>query len=302
MAFIRALGLPVKMKMFSLSTTGTENNAYEMAWGSFPGVRTFLGFRNLFDPNMWALRLEILNFNYLVLDFLRDPFKDDRDSLLSYPSDGSQASSPARDKETNQISLGDYLHRHNFSDFFFEIYLIPLLAVLWGLGDVWRILDLPAEAVFHHLWDNGFCNGHSLWPAWAVLDHRANFRAAMRHLPTGKIHLGVPIASVTSNRDGSLMLHGRNGKKEQFDHVIFAMPGKEALDLMHKDPNLKLDESVILSGFQETKAMAIIHSDETVSFTLQWKPAPTESLLIIVTAYATIQASLEPCQPHEKGP
>ena len=267
MAFLRALGLPVKSKMFSISTTGMEENAYEMAWGSFPGVRTLFGFRSLFNPSMWTLRLEILNFNFLILDFLRDPLKDDRDSLLSYPSGGSQESSPVR-KEADRISLEDYLRGHNFSDRFFERYLIPLLSVLWNLGDVWRIMDLPVDAVFRHLWENGFCNGHHLWPAWAVLGHSANFRAALRHLPADKLHTDAPIASVTSDRTKiSFTLQLENGGKEIFDHVIFAMPGKDALHLLKKDPNLKLDESVILRGFQETKAMAIIHSDESVRLT-----------------------------------
>lgn len=140
-----------------------------------------------------------MNFNSLVLDFLRDPFKGDRDSLLSYPSEGSQESSPVG-KETNRISLEDYLRRHYFSDRFLERYLIPLLSVLWGLGDVCRIMDLPVDAVFRHLWKNGFCNGHYMWPAWAVLDHRANFRAALRRLPADKLHTDAPTASVASDR------------------------------------------------------------------------------------------------------
>lgn len=64
MAFLRAIGLPVKRKNFSLSTTGMEENAYEMTWGSFPGDRTFFGFRSFFNPSMWTLRLEIIELQF----------------------------------------------------------------------------------------------------------------------------------------------------------------------------------------------------------------------------------------------
>ena len=228
-------------------------------------MRTFLKISNLLDPDVWELRLDILTFTYVAMDLLRKPTIYDHDSVLSF---SSEPPSPEEKEPTDQASLQGFLLERNFSDKFLQRYLAPLISILWGLGDMERIKQLPAETIIRYLWDHGILTAQYPWANWATLDRGVNFRDVIKNMFAENIYTDTPIVSITPDpTNRSFILRKRNGRKVQFDHVILAMPALEALGLLSQSATL--DERLILSGFLESRAIAVIHPEDTVScFTL----------------------------------
>jgi predicted NAD/FAD-binding protein len=81
----------------------------------------------------------------------------------------------------------------------------------------------------------------------------------MRGFPPNHIFLNTPVESITNDDDGRVRIHLRDGKSEIYDHVILAIHGDQAHDLILQEADL--EERAILSGFQTSKNTAILHND-----------------------------------------
>jgi predicted NAD/FAD-binding protein len=81
----------------------------------------------------------------------------------------------------------------------------------------------------------------------------------MKGFPPNHVLLNTPVESITNEDDGRVRLHLENGKEAVYDHVIIATHGDQAHALIL--PEADLEEKEILSGFQTSKNMVILHSD-----------------------------------------
>lgn len=88
---------------------------------------------------------------------------------------------------------------------------------------------------------------------------QAYIDAVVKGFPPNHLFLKTPVQSVTNEPDGRVRLHLFNGKSEVYDHVILATHGDQAYEIVKAEATAQ--EKAILSKFQTSKNIAVLHSD-----------------------------------------
>ena len=187
---------------------------------------------NLFRPSFLQMLMEILRFNR------QSP------QLLS--------------EDSSDISLGDYLDRGHYSETFRENYLIPMGAAIWSTSPS-KMLEFPARYFIQFLVNHGLVTltDRPIWRtivggSWRYIDRLTeSFR--------DRIRLNCPVISVRRNED-HVNVTSASGP-EQFDQVVFATHGDQALRLL-SDPSAV--EREVLSPFVCSKNIAVLHTDASL--------------------------------------
>ncbi len=155
-------------------------------------------------------------------------------------------------------SLGTFLARHNFSPFFVEYFMTPLVAAVWSCPPV-AALDYPARYLFVFLQHHGMLTVFGS-PTWrTVVGGSATYVDAIaRHLD--EIRLGAAVRSLRRTPTGVLLHTDRRGP-EEFDAVVVATHSDQALALL-AEPTAY--ERAVLGAIGYTPNLARLHTDESV--------------------------------------
>ena len=86
----------------------------------------------------------------------------------------------------------------------------------------------------------------------------------LSRLPTGRLHLSTPVHAVSSS-EGKVILVTATGKRETFDHIIFACHSDDALRILDAGSGATPEEREILGAFGWNRNEVWLHSDEDVS-------------------------------------
>lgn len=232
---------PNLTRLFDL--LGVETVASDMSFSvsvdrgylEYAGARRLAGLfgqrRNLARPRFWRMMNDVLRF-YRQMPKL------------------------ARSGALNDLSLGEALDRHGYSETFRNDHLLPMAAAIWSCSTR-SMLDFPALSFIR------FCENHGLLqlgnrPAWrSVLGGSRSYVAKMRRDVSGPINLNCPIVRVRRAADG-VYLTRRDGRTERFDHVVIGAHGDQALAMLD-DPSP--EECSVLGAFGYQKNRAILHTD-----------------------------------------
>lgn len=156
-------------------------------------------------------------------------------------------------------TLGAYLTRKRYSQFFIDNHLLPMAAAIWST----RACDMLAYPVSAFV---AFFNSHGLLslknrPQWksviggsrAYVDKlTASYRDTIR---TGVDGIGV-------RRDGAdVIVTDAQGHEQRFDHVVIGAHADEALGLLR---DADANERAILGAFTYTANEAVLHTDATL--------------------------------------
>jgi predicted NAD/FAD-binding protein len=187
---------------------------------------------NLFRPSFWRMLTEILRFN--------------RESPHLLNADAPD------------MSLDDYLDRGRYSRSFRDQYLVPMGAAIWSTSPL-KMLEFPARYFVQFLVNHGLVTltDRPIWctivgGSWKYVDQlTAPFR--------DQIRLNCPVKSVRRTQDSVEVISPRGC--EQFDHVIFATHGDQALRLLEDASSL---EREILGPFVCSRNLAILHTDASL--------------------------------------
>lgn len=188
--------------------------------------------RNLFRPRFWKLILEIVSFNRLCKQaFHNDDFKQNN-------------------------TLGDFLSKHGFSDFFAEHYILPMGAAIWSTSLQAMVqfeLKFFIQFFFHH----GLLNLVDR-PQWYVVEggSRSYVTKIVERLKR-PIQLNSQISQVIRQAEGVHIVFD-NGERKIFDEVIFACHSDQALRLLG-DANS--DEQSVLAGIPYSNNQVTLHTD-----------------------------------------
>ena len=224
---IGVTGTPTQMS-FSVSnqSNGLEYNGHTLS-------TLFAQKRNFLNPRFYRFIYEILRFNKLAKEAAIQP-------------------------QNRELTLGDFLRQHRFSDYFSDNYILPMGAAIWSstLADM-RGFPLP-------FFLNFFLN-HGLLdivdrPQWYVID--GGSKAYIDPLTKGfkeKIRLNCPVNSVERSHDGVLIQSSFG--TEHFDAVIFACHSDQALRML-QDPSEM--EHNLLSKMEYQANEVTLHTDTTL--------------------------------------
>ncbi|KAL9105676.1 MAG: hypothetical protein Q9227_009194 [Pyrenula ochraceoflavens] len=188
---------------------------------------------------MWRLLFDIVRFNQLAVDLLRD---DDQD---------------------NQISIGEYLDKNGYSQTFRDDYLMPMTAAVWSTSPDKCTLQFPAVTLVRFMWNHHLLNTISARAPWRCIEggSKKYVDAIVDGIPEDRIHLKSKVTGVSPQENGQVTVEFENGS-EKYDHVILATHGNQAMELMTKSATK--GEASILGVFHTSRNLAILHSDTSL--------------------------------------
>ncbi|HCW65655.1 MAG TPA: NAD/FAD-binding protein, partial [Thalassospira lucentensis] len=149
-----------------------------------------------------------------------------RDILRFY----REAPAALEDGTAETTSLGDYLRDNKYSQSFINDHLLPMGAAIWSTP-VDTMMAYPLAAFVR------FCQNHGLLqikdrPQWrTVVGGSREYVKRMTAGISGGVVLDRAIAKVGRTASGGAYVEDRYGKRDEYDHVVLACHGDQALAL-----------------------------------------------------------------------
>lgn len=198
------------------------------------GLGAFFAQRsNAVRPVHWRLLAEIFRFNKLARRFLS--------------RGGSNA------------TLREFLEVNNFSEYFRDYYVTPLLAAIWSAAPG-EVGDYPAGYFLNFFLNHGLLEVKT-GPRWRVVQGGSGtyVDAFTRHY-RDRVRLATPVQSILRERDG-VLVQPQQGEPERFDHVVLAVHSDVALGML-ADPSDA--ETEILSAIAYRDNDVVLHTDTSL--------------------------------------
>lgn len=195
---------------------------------------------------LFAQRSNFLNLRFLkmIREILRFN-KETRQQLADQAID---------DRET----LGDYLNRNGYSEYFRDFYIVPMGSAIWSAPEI-VLKRFPIRFFLQ------FFNNHGMLsvddrPTWRVITGgSAQYVDKMMNRLEGRVHLNSPVQRVERDPDG-VTLASESGK-QRFDQVIFACHSDQALSILAQPSNA---EQQILGAIDYQSNDVVLHTDTSV--------------------------------------
>ena len=159
--------------------------------------------------------------------------------------------------ELSGLSMEDFLARYNYSKFFRERFILPMVGAIWSTS-LEKVLDFPAENFISFFRNHDLMTG--LWQAqkWRTLEGGSELYVGEIIRRLGKKNkTNAEVVQVNRTQKDCKILF-LNGSVRSFDHVIFAIPAPVIRGLL---TNQSTTEVSTLSKFNTTKNKVVLHSD-----------------------------------------
>lgn len=218
----RELDVPTQPTEMSMSIT-CSGCGLSYAGGRGP-KGMFAQRRRLADPRFVKMLADVPRFHRAARALLADPSVD--------------------------LTWGEFLAQHRFSDYFVRHFAIPLVACVWSCGDL-DASSYPARHLFRFLDHHGMLTVTGS-PTWrTVTGGSATYvDRLVQRLPDARKE--SPVTAVTRHDDG-VDVQLRGGHTTTFDHVVVATHADQALELLaDATPDEKRDLSAIRYSRNET--------------------------------------------------
>jgi uncharacterized protein len=156
------------------------------------------------------------------------------------------------------LTLGDFLKSNNFSYYFINFHIIPMVAAIWSMP------PNLAEKMPMDLFLNFFKN-HGLFkiknrPQWYTVTGRSKvYVNKVLQTISGEYFKNYEVKAVKRNQINVRLYYGSSNEYFDYDKVIFATHADDALKLI-KDPTK--NEKNILGNFKYKKNIAYLHYDD----------------------------------------
>ena len=159
----------------------------------------------------------------------------------------------------NKETLGDFLKKENFSDYFINYHIIPMVAAIWSMPP-YEAKQMPLNFFIN------FFKNHGLFklkdrPQWFTVTNRSKtYVDKVISQISGEYYKNYPINKIIRNIDNLKVYYGSENEFFTYDKVVIATHADDALSLIE---NPTKEESKILSNFKYKKNLAVIHSDSS---------------------------------------
>ena len=154
-------------------------------------------------------------------------------------------------------TLGDFLKLRNFSNYFINFHIIPMVSAIWSMP------TNLAEKMPMDLFLNFFKN-HGLFkiknrPQWFTVTGRSKvYVNKVLQTISGEHFKNYEIKSVERSENKVRLNYGSSNEYFDYDKVVFATHADEALKLLKKPTK---NEIKILSKFKYKKNIAYLHNE-----------------------------------------
>jgi predicted NAD/FAD-binding protein len=196
--------------------------------------------RNIISPSFWRIVLDIVKFNKLCKKHIEDG------------------------KDTNNITLIDFIKSHQLSEGFTHNYILPMCAAIWSTS-------LEASANFPLSFFLKFFNNHGLLnitnrPQWyTIIGGSSQYIKPLTASFEDKIRLNSPVQKVSETENGYIVTV--NGKEHTFDQVVFACHSDQALkmlDVSSFDEKTQKHLNEVLGAIPYSDNEVVMHTDTSI--------------------------------------
>ena len=163
------------------------------------------------------------------------------------------------EKSNSQLTLGEFLSRHNFTQTFINYYILPMGAAIWS-SSMNDIYEYPAHSFLSFFNNHGLLNIKDR-PQWkTIVGGSREYVKELTRPFIDKIQLNSKIEHI-DRYNNRIAIHQQDGVTEFFDHVIMACHSDEALSLL-KNPTD--NERNTLSKIKYQYNEAVLHNDASL--------------------------------------
>ncbi len=160
--------------------------------------------------------------------------------------------------DADDATVGEFLGRHGFSQFFIDHFMTPLIAAVWS-SPPGQSLDYPARYLFVFLEHHGMLSVFNS-PTWkTVVGGSVTYVDAVAEV-IDEVRLGAAVRSVRRLPDGVEVCDGIGGPRS-YDAAVIATHPDQAL-LMLAEPTSA--ERSVLGAIEYSTNHAQLHTDESV--------------------------------------
>lgn len=225
------INAPVKKTDMSFSVQYVPT-ALEYCGSGLAGL--FAQKKNIFSLRFIKMLVQVSRFNKECVKILDDPAYDN-------------------------YSIKQFIEEFGFGEDMLWKYLVPMSAAVWSTP-MEKMLDFPAKTLIRFFKNHGFLGLNTQHQWYTPVGGSDSYKKILTGPFKNKIQVGNGTVRVT-RENGKAVVHTGNGAAQQFDKVIFACHGDQALRLLDKPTN---DEQRLLSTFKYQENIAAVHTDESV--------------------------------------
>ena len=227
----KQIGAPVKKSDMSFSVQHTKSGL-EYCGSGLNGL--FAQRKNIFNIPYIKMLMQISRFNKDAVKILDD------DKYADY-------------------SIGKFVKEFGYGDEMFRKYLVPMSGAVWSTPPD-KMIDFPAATLIRFFKNHGFL-GLNTQHQWYTLHHGSqSYREILIHPFKDRIQVCNKVIKA-ERINGKAVLHTEKGAAQQFDKVVFACHGDQALNLLAAPTH---DEARLLKNFKYQKNSAVVHTDESL--------------------------------------
>jgi predicted NAD/FAD-binding protein len=153
------------------------------------------------------------------------------------------------------LTLGQYLHRHQYSHHLIHRFIIPWSAAIWSAADV-RMMGFPMKT-FAQFYENHGLLSVKKEVAWYFVKggSQTYVRAFLKSFQ-GNTFNKSPVTGI--KRDERVTVTLADGTRKPYDKVVIATHADEALSLL-EDPSE--DETRLLGAWKYSQNQVVLHTD-----------------------------------------
>jgi predicted NAD/FAD-binding protein len=164
-----------------------------------------------------------------------------------------------RDPGLAEVTLGDYLRRHGYSDAFRDLYLLPMGAAIWS-SDQRAINAFPLQFFVRFFRNHGLLDLRNR-PQWRVIEGGSRSYLAPLTAPfRERLYVNTPVTEVwrVPMRGGTEVRVSSARGTERFDEVILACHSDQALRILG---DATPAECAVLGAIPYTRNDVVLHTD-----------------------------------------
>lgn len=155
------------------------------------------------------------------------------------------------------LSLGDWVKRDGYSDWFRDCFVLPMGGAIWSTPTD-DMLDFPAENFVAFFRNHDLMTGMEPAQKWRTVDGGSREYVQRLIAKLGdRVRTDAEVVRVTREQ-GQPRVHFADGSEGVFDHVILATHAPTSLGLLADADD---QERGILDAFKTAPNRAVLHSD-----------------------------------------
>ncbi len=226
----KILGIEEKKSVMSFSVSVDDGR---IEYSSLGPKGVFAQPANLFDPYFMKMLLEIVYFNIKARSILNTNEED--------------------------MPLGDFLKKLGLSDYFMRHYILPMGGAIWSCP-LSTMLSYPARTFVAFFENHKLLSINPPIQWYTVPGGSIEYIKRITEPYKDKIRLNSKVHKIT-RQNNKAVVELENGSKDEFDHVIMATHGDQALWAI-KDASPQ--EKEILGSFRYQRNIVVLHRDESM--------------------------------------